>query len=193
MLFFHFKIDKINVCTKIILLNGFIQKISVFYRTLILGLFLIFSLPAQEVPIGGEMLYGKLESTKWFPEKDERTQCKKIQRDGIFRFVVERNGIETWHPILISGHHPFESGKTYRFTVQARAEEPRTISLGTTRDGPTWDNLGFSEKLVLTKDWQSFVFTFSLSKSASNGRLDIGNFKPGVYEFRDSSLWEIKP
>ncbi|GHT46096.1 hypothetical protein FACS189454_06660 [Planctomycetales bacterium] len=134
------------------------------------------------------MLRGRLESAKWFPEQDEETVVIKIQRGKIFRFVVDKNGKVDWLPILIAGKLNFETGKSYTFTIRARADQNRTISVGITRDEIDWKNLGFSAKLNLTTDWQTFSFTFSPKISSKKGRFDIGTFKPGVYEFQDSSL-----
>jgi hypothetical protein len=62
---------------------------------------------ARSEPLGNEMLYGNLESQKWFAEVDAETVCQKRETEGMFRFIVEKNGKETWHPLLISRTHTF--------------------------------------------------------------------------------------
>jgi len=100
-------------------------------------------------PLGKEMLYGKLESQKWYAEVDEETVCQKRETKGIFRFEVQKNGKESWHPLLISRTHTFEAGKAYSFSIKAKADKPTEVFVGAIRDEKDYCNLGFSAKMAL--------------------------------------------
>ena len=147
-------------------------------------------LAAEEItPLGKEMLYGRLESQKWFAETDAETLCRKRESKGIFRFEVENNGTESWHPLLISRTHTFEAGKVYTFSIKAKANKPTEIIVGITRDEKNYGNLGFSAKLPLTTKWKTFTFTFIPKETSQKARFDIGGFKEGfIYDFHGSTL-----
>jgi len=136
-----------------------------------------------------EMLYGNLESQKWFAEVDEETVCRKREINGVFRFEVEKNGKESWHPLLISRTHTFEAGKVYTFSIQAKANKPATLVVGITRDEGNYGCLGFRDKMTLTKEWQTFSFTFVPQETSTKARFDLSSFHEGVtYEFRAATL-----
>ena len=140
-------------------------------------------------PLGNEMLYGNLESQKWYAEVDDETVCRKRETNGVFRFEVEKNGKESWHPILISRTHSFEAGKIYIFSVTAKADKPTELYVGVTRDEKDYGNLGFSDKMALTTEWKTFTFTFEPKETSQRGRFDIGGFKEGfIYDFREATL-----
>ena len=135
------------------------------------------------------MLYGHLESQKWYAEEDEATICRKREIKGIFRFEVEKNGKETWHPILISRTHTFEAGKVYKFSIQAKANKPAKVYVAAIRDEKNYGNLGFSAAMNLTTEWQTFSFVFVPKATSQNARFDIGGFKEGfTYDFHAASL-----
>ncbi|MDR3182031.1 MAG: carbohydrate binding domain-containing protein [Planctomycetaceae bacterium] len=139
-------------------------------------------------PFGSEMLPGHLESSKWYPETDSETVCRKIQSGGIFRFAVEKNGKESWHPLLIAGKQTFRTGTIYTFSIRAKADKECEISVGIWRDEGNYANLGFSAILPLTTDWRTFTFSFIPKESCSNARFNIGRFKAGIYEFTGATL-----
>jgi hypothetical protein len=140
------------------------------------------------VPLGIEMLPGKFESQKWYPEVDAETIIKKVQSGNIFRFEVKKNGKQTWHPILIAGKLHVEKDKLYIFSIRVKSDQPRTISFGLRRDAAPWDNLGFAVKVPLTTEWQTFTFSFRPKESSNVARFDIGHFVPGMFEFAEATL-----
>ncbi|MDR3232900.1 MAG: carbohydrate binding domain-containing protein [Planctomycetaceae bacterium] len=139
-------------------------------------------------PLGSEMLSGNLESQKWYPETDSGTVCKKIQTGKTFRFEVEKNGKESWHPLLIAGNQTFEAGKVYTFSIRAKADKAGEISINIRRNENDYGNLGFSATLPLTTQWQTFTSAFVPKESSHKARFDIGRFKAGVYEFAGATL-----
>jgi hypothetical protein len=141
------------------------------------------------IPLGQEMLYGRFESQKWFAETDSDTVCRKRETKGIFRFEVEKHGIESWHPLLISRTHTFEMGKVYTFSIRAKANKPADVYVGIRRDEKDYADLGFSAKLPLTREWQTFMFSFVPKETSRKARFDIGGFKEGVtYDFQGATL-----
>ena len=140
-------------------------------------------------PLGAELLYGNFESQKWFAEVDDETVCRKKETGGMFRFEVEKNGKETWHPLLISRTHSFESGKIYTFSIKAKADKPTELIAGARRDEKDYGNLGFSGKMALTTEWQTFTFVFTLKESSPKSRFDMSGFKEGfTYDFLEATL-----
>ena len=148
------------------------------------------SLDAEEViPLGKEMLFGRLESQKWYAETDSETVCRKRESRGVFRFEVVKNGKESWHPLLISRPHTFEAGKVYTFSIRAKADKPCEVTVGITRDENDYGNLGFSAKLRLTTKWTTFSFSFVPKETSQRARFDIGGFKEGfIYDFHGATL-----
>jgi hypothetical protein len=137
---------------------------------------------------GTEMLHGRLECQRWYPEVDSETVCKKVQSGTVFRFEVKKNGKESWHPILMATRQTFVAGQVYTFSIRAKADARREIGIGIVRNEGNYGNLGFRAVVPLTTQWQTFSYTFIPKESCSNARFDIGRLKPGIYEFTASTL-----
>jgi len=143
----------------------------------------------ENVSMGDEMLYGNFESQKWFVSTDDEALWRKREMDGVFRFEVKKNGKVSWRPFLYSAEHVFEAGKTYTFSFKAKADTSTELRVNVRRIGGDYGNLGFSDRLALTTEWQTFTFTFVLKESSPNARLDIGRFRAGItYDFTETTL-----
>ncbi|GHT15577.1 hypothetical protein FACS1894170_13120 [Planctomycetales bacterium] len=143
---------------------------------------------AQPLMAGDEMLYGRLECQKWYPEVDSETVCKKVQSGNVFRFEVKKNGKESWHPILMATRQTFVAGRVYTFSIRAKSDVRREIGIGIRRDEGNYGTLGFYAVVPLTTQWQTFSYAFTPKESCGNARFDIGGLKPGIYEFTASTL-----
>ena len=147
----------------------------------------------QSIPLGEEMLRGNSgdnsERQKWNLETDPETVCRSSETNGVFRLEVEKRGRETWHPQLNARDQTFEAGKLYTFSIKAKADKPGEMSIGARRNEGTYDFLGFSTRLPLTTEWQTFTFTFIPTDTSHNARFDIGGLAEGfTYEFAETTL-----
>jgi len=143
----------------------------------------------QSAPLGAEMLRGDSERQKWHVETNPETVHRVSETNGVLRIEVERHGRVSWNPQLVSRTHTFEAGQLYTFSIRARADRPGEVNIGARRDDGDHSFLGFSTRLPLTAEWQTFEFTFIPTETSQNARFDIGSFSEGfAYEFADSTL-----
>ena len=143
----------------------------------------------QNTPLGEEILRGNSEQQKWNLEVNQETVCRASETDGVFRLEVEKHGRVSWNPQLNSRMPNVEEGKLYTFSIKAKADKPVEVSIGLRRNEGEYDFLGFSTRLPLTTEWQTFKFTFVPSETSQNVRFDIGGFREGfIYEFSESTL-----
>jgi hypothetical protein len=68
--------------------------------------------------------------------------------------VVLRQSVGRW-----------ELGSQVRLTFQARSDHPRSATVGLRQSQVPWARLGLREMLELTPLWQSFSFTFAVSRT----------------------------
>ena len=140
-------------------------------------------------PMGDEMLYGNFESQKWFVHTDDEAVWRKREENGVFRFELKKKGKASWIPIFSSAGHAFEAGKTYTFSIKAKADKPADLWVDVRRSSGNYKNIGFSDRMALTTEWKTFTFTFVPKETSHNTRLGIGSFKAGfTYDFRDATL-----
>jgi hypothetical protein len=136
-----------------------------------------------------EMLYGNFESQKWFVQTDDDAVWRKREQNGVFRFELKKSGKISWIPLFLSVGHTFEAGKTYTFSIKAKADKPTELKVSIKRNEGDYGNLGFSDKMALTTEWKTFTFTFVPKETSKNARLDIGSFKEGtIYAFTGATL-----
>ena len=145
-------------------------------------------MPEKE-PMGDEMLYGNFESQKWFVFTDAEATWRKREIDGVFRFEIKQNGKAAWIPLLYSSGHTFEEGKTYTFSIKAKADTPTALRTGIKRSTGNYGNLGFSDRMALTTEWKTFTFTIIPKETSRNAQISIGSFKAGItYDFTGATL-----
>ena len=143
----------------------------------------------QSTPLGDEMFRGNSESQKWHIETNPETVHRASETDGVLRLTVEKHGRVAWNPQLISRTHVFEAGKLYTFSIRAKADKPGEINVGARRNEGNYDFLGFSTRIPLTTEWQTFTFTFTPSETSQNARFDIGSFTEGfTYDIAGTTL-----
>jgi hypothetical protein len=140
-------------------------------------------------PMGDEMLYGNFESQKWFVQTDDDAVWRKREKNGVFRFELKKNGKVSWIPLFLSVGHTFEAGKTYTFSIKAKADKPSELKVSIKRNEKDYGNLGFTDWMELTTEWTTFTFTIVPNETCQNARLDIGRFTAGItYDFTGATL-----
>ena len=99
-------------------------------------------------------------------------------------------GTVTWAFQMVRDGLQLESGKVYTFTLWARANSPRSISVNLWEDKPPYRFLGLSQSLKLTTDWQQFTVGFKpqgATPGAVRLALNLGN-ATGAVQFGEMSL-----
>jgi hypothetical protein len=89
----------------------------------------------------------------------------------LVRVTIQRaNPDSMWAIILEKAHLKVEQAP-YRVEFRARADRPRSISVGLGQAHPPWTWLGLYQKIELTPQWQSFAPNFIVTQADSNARV----------------------
>ena len=91
------------------------------------------------------------------------------------RIAIAAPGTANWHVQFNQAGVALEGGVPYTLTFRARASAPRTISVDAGMAQSPWSNLGFSAPVALTTSWQPFSYTFTVSQSSANARINFSN------------------
>jgi hypothetical protein len=92
--------------------------------------------------------------------------------------------IQLNQPLLTLHRH-----ESYELSFEARAEAPRSLSVGVAEAHEPWQSVGLFQVVELSSEWQSFRFAFSASKDEPNARIhfDAGGSEADV-EFSEVTL-----
>lgn len=129
--------------------------------------------------------------TKWFPEKHEGSEhAVTSSSSNSIRWTSSKSGGVDWSIQLNSGKLPLEAGKKYSVSFSARSETGNKLQLAASENGGKYRNLGLSESSVLTKDWQTFTFSFTPGQVIPEGSRLVFSLlnKTGSVEIRDVTL-----
>lgn len=74
----------------------------------------------------------------------------------------------------------FRSNRVYRIKFEARADHPRTISVGLAKADSPWTNLGFYRTLEVTTAWREIDEEFVCPADECNGRLHFDLGESGI-------------
>jgi hypothetical protein len=87
--------------------------------------------------------------------------------------TVKRAGAEGWHVQLTQPGLKVEAGRPYTLSFWARADQALRLTADVGQAHDPWGNLGLGRGAALTKDWQSFRFTFLAGASDDNARVNF--------------------
>ncbi|MCS7225102.1 MAG: carbohydrate binding domain-containing protein [Armatimonadetes bacterium] len=106
------------------------------------------------------------------------------------KITVIKRGQEDWHVQLNQPGLRVEKGIPYTLSFWARSDRPTSVSIGIKQAHEPWQDLGFRTSVKVTEEWQQFSYTFIVSESDTNARLDISGLsqREGSYWFADFSL-----
>lgn len=84
------------------------------------------------------------------------------------------------------------SNQSYTLNFRARADSPRSISLGVAKNHEPWDGLGLYSQIDLTSEWQSFRKQFVATANDNDARIhfDLGSSEISV-DFSSVSLCSL--
>jgi hypothetical protein len=106
------------------------------------------------------------------------------------KITVTKLGTQSWHVQFNQSKLSVEAERPYTLTFFAKSDKPRQISVGIKQAHEPWADLGFRVLINLTEKWQQFRFTFMLTQSDDNARLDFSQLGQdvGTYWFAGISL-----
>ncbi|AEH51752.1 Glucan endo-1,3-beta-D-glucosidase [Pseudothermotoga thermarum DSM 5069] len=85
-------------------------------------------------------------------------------KDGYAYINLANTGTETWH-IQFNQWIGLYRGKTYLISFKAKSDTPRTINVKILQNHDPWINY-FVQTVNLTKEWQTFTFTYTHPETA---------------------------
>lgn len=111
------------------------------------------------------------------------------QRPELVRVEIAEPGTTRWAIHLYQSACPIRLHDRYVLNFLARADRPRTITLGVSQSYEPWDSLGLHRQLDLTDQWQAFRYDFVGSGTDDRAQLhfDLGVSNAAV-ELSDLSL-----
>lgn len=85
--------------------------------------------------------------------------------------IRKANRDTTWHVQLVQSRFATRSGESYFITFRARADRPRTASIGFTENHPPWRTQGLYLDVDLTPDWKAFREVFTSRRTDTNSMI----------------------
>jgi hypothetical protein len=125
---------------------------------------------------------------EWNVERHHGARVDAAVEAGEAVLRVRQTGSESWHVQFNQARLPVRQGELYtvRFRAVADRERPVRVSLMMARD--PWRELGLSARLSLTREPQSFSFTFVATADAEEARLNFGELNQDGAEYRFGGL-----
>jgi len=100
--------------------------------------------------------------------------------DGAIVITSTNEGTEEYSVQLVQRDMPLHQGETYKLSFDAKADEDRTIITAVTAPEVDWIRYFPDTKLDVTKDWQTFSYTFEMKeKDDDKGRVEFNLGKQG--------------
>jgi len=94
-------------------------------------------------------------------------------KDGVFTVKVISPGNDNWQLQLVQFPVPMKFGKKYFFSFEAKAEQPRDISVKVGKIGGDWLAYSGMMRFSLTTDWQTFSKEFKSVGGDEFARLEF--------------------
>jgi hypothetical protein len=95
----------------------------------------------------------------------------------VVRLAITKAAKEKWDVQLNKPRYTVRAHHLYTIAVTARADSPRTITVGFALAHAPWANLGLYQTIELTSTWQRFQLDFAATADDDNARIhvDAGN------------------
>ncbi|MHC4890972.1 MAG: carbohydrate binding domain-containing protein, partial [Planctomycetota bacterium] len=78
-----------------------------------------------------------------------------------------------WHLQLNQGGFAVKAGRYYTVIFEAAADKSRNISCSVSQAHSPWNNLGLSQRVELTSNWQTFRYSFVARADDDNARISF--------------------
>ena len=94
--------------------------------------------------------------------------------DGVLTITTDNEGTLEYSLQAVQGDMPLEQGKSYKFSFDAWADEPRTMISGIVQPSHDYNRVCGDTKIEIKKEPQHFEYTFNMiNESDANGRIDF--------------------
>ncbi|MDO4575134.1 MAG: carbohydrate binding domain-containing protein [Planctomycetia bacterium] len=110
------------------------------------------------------------------------------EKDGALKLTVEKIGKVAWNPQFYLRNFSIKGGVPYTLSFRAKANVDRKLSVGVSENHADWRTLGFHARFDVTKEWQTFTYTFIAERDDDQCRFSFSSFEPGTFEFDSLSL-----
>ena len=102
----------------------------------------------------------------------EGKKAKPIVGKKVAYIKISKAGNADWHIQLYQQPFALTKGKTYTFSLWAKSEKPRTITMRILHQGAPWNEY-VRMKINLTAEWQLFFVTFKMPADDPNSRAGV--------------------
>ncbi len=118
---------------------------------------------------------------RWVLERHERAVARLTRQHVTIQgtsmpavqVTVLRPGTARWHVQLTRPGLAVQADRPYTVQFWARADRPRKVQVAVRQAHSPWAGLGFSAAVDLGTDWRLYRFTFALTRSDQNARLEL--------------------
>lgn len=93
--------------------------------------------------------------------------------DGAWRVAISRTDDTNWHLQFKQSPLTLKQGAFYTISFRARADRARGLSVGVGMEHEPWQNLGFSQYVRLTPEWQTVRAGFVATATDDQARLSF--------------------
>jgi hypothetical protein len=98
---------------------------------------------------------------------------RRYQDKDALRLSPSKIDDTEWHLQFNQGSLALKAGQYYTVAFEAASDKPRSISCGVSQAHSPWDNLGLSNRVELTEDWQEFRYGFVAKADEENARISF--------------------
>lgn len=150
---------------------------------------------ARNELLGAEMLVnpkmdGNLDG--WNVEQHKGAAVDSSIEDGMAVLRVRKTGTAGWHVQFNQPKLMIRKDAVYTVSFRAAADCERKVALGLMQAHEPWGTLGFGTTLTMTKEPQSFTFTFIANADDNNARMNFGDMNQEGATFR-FGRFSLKP
>ena len=137
----------------------------------------------QAEATGENLIAGK---TNLEQHNGAKAELKQDGKNSIIK--VTQNGTEGWHIQYDFYGFTTEAEQLYTISFKAKASKESSANVTVMMNHDPWSNLGFSQNVKLSKNWQEFTFSVASLQADSKPRLtfgDMGKSAGTTFEFTD--------
>lgn len=111
----------------------------------------------------------------WYVESTEGAKASAAAvGDGAVRWTSTASGRVPWSLQFYQAGLHLDEKASYRLTFKARSQDKSTLSISAMNSAAPWAQLGLSENVTLTPEWQEYRFDFAPHSVLPDGKNRVG-------------------